>query len=218
VQNKLCGFLPTHKKVLESDVVYGTAKLQVDGEAISSKPVDSAIQVTQQIATGLLHDCSKLTLITKSTCAKAKGKICVIIYSYEDVLPWQVSNQAKKSGCAGVIAFSTMETESVTSQFDDELLIPYVHVGKEEGLSILNGKIETTSSIQVDICGAACYPSWESNRCSSCWLCAGANFCELNNAPELNVVRKSNEYSEGHCSQCPSGDNIDPINCLFQLG
>jgi hypothetical protein len=87
-------------------------------------------------------------LITKSTCAGAKGKICVIVYSYEDVLPWKVSNQAEKSGCIGVIAFSTMETESVTSQFDDELLIPCVHVGKEEGLSILNGKIGTTSSIQ----------------------------------------------------------------------
>jgi hypothetical protein len=40
-----------------------------------------------------------------AVCPGAAGKMCLIEYKQQFALTWQVSRQAAKSGCVGIIAF-----------------------------------------------------------------------------------------------------------------
>lgn len=84
----------------------------VDGEPILSHPVDGTKQAPHQNATGTLHNCTILALDPKNICPGAEGKTCLVFFVVLVSPVWQVSNQAEKSGCAGIIAFSPGEYES----------------------------------------------------------------------------------------------------------
>ena len=77
----------------------------------------------------------------------------------------QLSNQAEKSGCVAAVAFDRIYDVSPHSNSDSQLLIPYVYIGKEDGLN-LQDRIGSETLIQVDVFDDGCYPSFESNRCN----------------------------------------------------
>jgi hypothetical protein len=140
----------------------GASKVWVDGVAIPSQPVSSAIQSSHQNATGALHDCSNLSLESASLCQGAKGKMCLVHFenkSAEDTIfnaePWQVSDNAEESGCVGVIAFDQTYYGPQWHGLS-ELLIPYLYIKEEEGLVLLDSKIGKDAKVEVDIFGAAC--------------------------------------------------------------
>jgi hypothetical protein len=146
-----------------------------------------------------------LILDPKTTCPGAQGKICLIHFKEQFAIPFQVSDQAEKSGCLGVIAFIE-PYEHPFSNSNSELLIPYTYIPIEEGKKLLENKIGATAEIQVDIFGAGCYPAWESDMCSLTWPCTEGTFCDFNSVPLEN-----DQYSEGYCRPCPE----DHVRCYF---
>lgn len=188
----------------------GVSKLLVDGEPILSQPIDSAIQTSQKSASGPLHDCSYLILDQETICSGAEGKICLIEFIEQFAIPWQVSNQAEKSGCAGVIAFIDIY-DGPMSNSNSELMIPFIYIPIEEGRKLLKNKIGEIAKIQVDIFGAGCYPARQSNMCSATWPCDDGYFCEFNSVPVENESDLNDLYSEGYCRSCPES----PVMCYF---
>ena len=199
---------------------YGAAasSLVVGGVTLDSQPVDSAIQTSKQLVTAPLHDCSNLVTDTKNICEGAEGKMCLVYFDSQFAVPWQVSNQAERSGCAGIIAFLPSFYDSPMSHSDTELFIPYVYVSKEDGLDLLN-KIGEDATVEVTVFGGACYPSWESNICSASWPCDEGEFCEYNSRPiENEGSGVTFQYTEGWCLNCPTdveSGEPDPMACYF---
>mmetsp|Transcript_148 Transcript_148/g.181 ORF Transcript_148/g.181 Transcript_148/m.181 type:complete len:948 (-) Transcript_148:263-3106(-) len=199
---------------------YGAAasKLFVDGEPILSHPIDGAKQDVHQNATGALHDCTVLTLDSNNICPGAEGKICVVDFKVQYALIWQVSDQAEKSGCVGVIAFYPGEYESPYYHSNSELLIPYVLVSDEDGTNFLNN-IGANAAIEVNVFGGACYPNniGDGQTCNKEWRCLGGDFCEYQSDPVFNE-EWGFRYSSGTCRPCPvdvdTGDS-DPWSCYF---
>ncbi|KAL7488284.1 hypothetical protein ACHAW6_013868 [Cyclotella cf. meneghiniana] len=192
----------------------GVSKVWIDGVPILSQPIDSATQTSRTTVFGPLYDCSNLILDPKTTCAGADGKICLIEFKQQFAIPWQVSNQAEQSGCAGIIAFID-HYDSPMYHSNSELLIPYVYIPIEEGRKLLKNKIGATAKIKVEIFGAGCWPGWDSNMCSLSWPCDGGNFCEYNSVPieHENHLEESVLYSEGYCRPCPE----NPVACYFDF-
>ncbi|KAL3801630.1 hypothetical protein HJC23_013135 [Cyclotella cryptica] len=190
----------------------GVSKVWVEGEPILSQPIDSAIQASHMTASGPIHDCSNLILDPKATCLEAEGKICLIEYTEQFAIPWQASNQAELSGCAGVLAFIE-PYDGPMANSNSKLMIPYAYIPIEEGRKLLKNKIGETAKIQVDIFGAGCYPAWESNMCSATWSCNDGHFCEFNSVPIENESdpNESDRFSEGYCRPCPE----NPVLCYF---
>ena len=214
--SKVCGEFATSKKGRQNCLdcrlfCNGTSvsKLFIDGEDIVSKPIDSAVQASYQTATGDLHDCSMLPFNPKSICPGAGGKICLI--DKQSSYAYQLSNQAEKSGCVGVVAFDSIDDVYPHSNSDSQLLIPYVYIGKEDGLNLQN-RIGSATQIQVNVFGAGCYPSFESNRCNQQSRCEQGSYCLFHNAPDS----ENNMYTEGHCRLCPIRfDEPDPMDCIY---
>ena len=185
------------------------SKLFIDGEVIDSKPIDSAVQASHQTATGDLHDCLMLSLDVNNICPGAKGKMCLI--DKRGSYAYHLSNQAEKSGCVGVVVFDSIDDDSPHSNSDSQLLIPYVYIAKKDSLSIQN-KIGSIAHIQVEVFGAGCYPSFESNRCNQQSRCKDGSYCSFHYAPDS----ESNMYTEGHCRLCPLRfEEPDPMDCIY---
>ena len=194
---------------------YGAAasKFWVDEEALVSQPIDIATQTSNQSASGVLHDCSDLILNPKNICPGAEGKICVIYFKQQFAITWQVSDQAEKSGCVGIVAFELNNIEVPMSHSFDKLLIPYVYVAKEDGLKLLNEKIGKEAKLEVNVFGGACYPTWESKKCSNSWPCDTGEYCDFKSVPS----GEGNIYLQGNCIPCPQDENgeSDPLACYF---
>jgi hypothetical protein len=173
----------------------GSSNVWVNGEHIPSQPIGNAMQSSYQSAEGELYDCSSLILDSSATCEGAEGKLCLIYYEEQFALTFQVSNQAEKSGCIGIVAFLIEDTETPIAHSDDELLIPYVYVTNAHGMNLLNNGIGSTVKVEVNVYGAGCYPGWESNMCSATWPCEEDTYCNFNSAPE----GEGDLYTEGYC-------------------
>jgi hypothetical protein len=185
----------------------------VEGVAIPSQPVYSAIQSSHQNATGALHDCSNLSLESASSCPGAKGKMCLVYFenkTADDPIinagPWQVSGNAEDSGCVGVVAFD-QAYDGPPSHSSAELLIPYVYITEEEGLVLLGSKIGMDAKVEVDIFGATCLSrEYGYGACNTDFPCDDDSFCGFTWGPIGPDL-----YSEGDCLPCPE----DPTGCYF---
>jgi hypothetical protein len=193
-----------------------TSKLLVDGEVLSSQPLDGAIQASHQNASGQLYDCSILAADPHNTCPGAEGKVCLIHFNDQNIefFSWHISNQLEESGCLGVIAFIEGFNGPVNFDNDDTpLLIPFVFIENGEGISLMQSKIGSNATIQVDVLGVGCYPP-DSGRdiCRGDWHCKDGDFCVY-----YDRLVGPDTYNEGYCDPCPSdahGDP-DPLACYF---
>ncbi|KAL7484675.1 hypothetical protein ACHAW6_010307 [Cyclotella cf. meneghiniana] len=181
------------------------SKVWVEGEPISSQPINGAIQASHQTASGAMYDCSKLILDPNNVCPGAEGKICLIDFNETLAIPWQVSKQAERSGCAGILAFID-PYDLPFYHSNSELLIPYTYIPIKEGRKLLKNKIGATAKLQVEIFGSGCYPGWDLVSCSATLPCKEGTFCVFNDAPLENDF-----FSEGYCQSCPE----DPVGCFF---
>jgi hypothetical protein len=124
-----------------------------------------------------------------------------------------VSNKAEESGCKGVIAF-VEGYEGPTSNADTPLLIPYVYIEKEDGMKIIQNKIGSNATIQVEVFGAACFPpDWGGyNICHQNLPCENGNHCQY----AYQLIGRD-MYNEGYCDSCPTDANGDPnpLGCYF---
>jgi hypothetical protein len=194
---------------------YGAAasKLWVDGVAIPTQPIDSAIQSSHQNAIGPLHDCSILASANPTMCSDAEGKMCIVHIKEQNWLHWEISNYAEESGCVGIIAFRPGFYDSPFSHSDSELLIPFVYVTEDEGLALLDSKIGMNAEVEVDVFGAACYPAYpgdsdSDNVCKSNLPCDAGDYCQFNTNPIAPGL-----YEAGYCTPCPD----DPTACYFGM-
>eukprot|EP00956_Cyclotella_meneghiniana_P035613 scaffold116398_cov30-Cyclotella_meneghiniana.AAC.1 len=197
-----------------------SSELSVGGKMMASQTFQEAIQSSESEATGALHNCTVLALDPKSTCDGAEGKICVVKFGDENTNPWiaQVTNQAERSGCVGVIAFVTFDVEFFPSHWNAELLIPSVWVSQEDGAMLLNEKMGEIANVKVDVYGAGCFSHWgwsEGARlCNDEAPCNSENFCN-----SAAYDRGEEQFgSDGYCFPCPrdASGAIHPMSCYFE--
>jgi hypothetical protein len=189
------------------------SKLWIDGEVISSQPLGKAIQSSRQNASGLLYDCSILAGDFNTSCPGADGKVCLVHFDDQNGFPWYVSDTAEKSGCIGVIAFiEGYEGPHSAGNGDTPLLIPYVYIENEEGMALIQSKIESVATIQVDVFGALCVPNSGWETCRENLPCENGDFCYY----ESQLVGQD-IYSKEHCFPCPTEADGDPdlLACYF---
>jgi hypothetical protein len=219
------GFIATRegrqncKNCVLSCTVVRSSKLSVDGEVIASQPIDHAIQKSHQNASGSLHDCSDLIFDSKSICLGAEGKICLVHFDTNSSdYDWQVSKQANKSGCVGVVAFQDgfdeacdVEIGSCSSNSNSELLIPYVFIKEEKGSNLLINKIGSNATVEVDVFGAYCSYTGE-EFCTAIVSCEEGTFCLFYYGPMGQDM-----FNEGECYSCPKYANgdLNPLGCYF---
>jgi hypothetical protein len=192
------------------------SKLWIDGQFTSSQPLAGAIQSSHQNASGLLYDCSILAGDSNTSCHGAEGKICLVHFDNENGFSWHVGNKAEKSGCTGVIAFIE-GYDSPLENADTQLLIPYVYIEEEEGKALIQSKIESIATIQVDVFGALCDRNWaEMGTCRENLPCDNGVFCYYQSQPGSQLLGPD-VYSEGSCFLCPIDANgdPDPLACYF---
>jgi hypothetical protein len=187
------------------------SKLWIDGELILSQPLDGAIQSAHQNASGHLYDCSILAADPQNTCPGAEGKVCLVNFNNQNIGYWLVPQKAEESGCIGVIAF-VEGYEGPKSNGGATLLIPFVYIEREEGISLIQSKIGSNATIQVDVFGAACEPNWGWSTCHRNLPCENEFYCEYESQPIGPDM-----YSEGYCHFCPwdANGNPDPLACYF---
>lgn len=93
--------------------------------------------------------------------------------------------------------------DSPFSHSDSALHIPYVYVTNEDGQNILNNKLGTNATIEVDVFGSACYPvagtGDAADVCGVSWSCDDGDFCEFNSVPTETGSGVTFEYSMGNC-------------------
>ena len=188
---------------------------------VPSQPISLAIQSSEQQVSGALHNCSNLALNSENICSGAEGKICVVGFNEQVVWPWKLSNQAEKSGCIGLIVFINKDDDlplPLPSHSNSELRIPFVYISREDGVKILDDKIEKAADVEVNILGAGCYPlqnsTEESFLCSTRLPCDTGDFCEYNAVPF-----SEDQYGEGYCEPCPKDAHgeIHPLSCYFDV-
>ena len=191
-----------------------TSKLWVDGSITPSMPIYEAIQSSKQKASGVLHDCSVLTLDATSTCPGAEGKMCLVLVmnDSETFICNKISTKAENSGCVGVIA--SYDDANVTTHGYTELLIPFVFIEEKEGLKLLDENIGTAAKVEVDVFGAECFPysNYFNNICDQGKTCVYDEFCAFSFTPIDEDV-----YDSGVCKSCPKDSNgePDPLACYF---
>jgi hypothetical protein len=154
------------------------------------------------------------------TASYSSGKICIVYFEEQFALHWQVSNQAEKSGCVGLIFYRPGFYDSPFSHADSLLLIPIVYVTYEEGTKIKNKLGNAT--IHTENFGSACYPPYPgdaSNKCDAGWPCDDGQFCEFNSIPVETGSGIVFEYEAGYCRPCPEDEegNPQPIACFFDF-
>ena len=193
------------------------SNLWVNGESMSSRPIDGAIQASHQNASGALHDCSSVwNSGAAKTCSGAKGKICLtsIANDTDHYIFWVISDQAELSGCVGVVVFGYIPYPFWHD--DTELLIPLVSVDKEEGLKLQSENIGADAKMEVDTFGATCFLDsfWPIYYCNIKDPCHQGEFCAFWRLPIAE-----NEYREGDCQPCPKDSNgdPDPLACYFDV-
>jgi hypothetical protein len=225
------------------------SSLYVNGEYYPTQPIDCTMQETPKLnATGELIDCSDdFVGSTTSTCPGAEGafikavlnmhslicshlmhlhtasscigKICIVYIDTAMVL-WQVSNQAEKSECVGLIFYRRGAYDAPFCHADSVTLIPIVFVARENGLKISNKLGNAT--IHTEVFGSACYPPYpgdSSDTCDTSWPCDDGKYCEFNSQPIETGSGINFEYEEGYCIPCPEDEQgvPRPIACFFDF-
>ena len=187
------------------------SKLWVGEESIPNMVVDGATQSSRQEASGTLHDCSVLALDEKNTCPGAEGKMCLVALTNETTWKeWKISNQAEKSGCVGLVAFTNFY--HFYTHDDSELLIPFVNVQEEYGSKFLSEDIGGDAKVEVEVVGTECFELLYSPCRANSHCIKEDEFCVYHSIPTVDEV-----YEEGDCFPCPRDSNgePDPLACYF---
>jgi hypothetical protein len=183
---------------------------------ILSQPLKGAIQSSHQNASGQLYHCSILAGDPNTSCRGAEGKMCLIYFDNQKGFSWHVSDTAEESGCIGVIAFIKGFNGPVNfDNADTPLLIPFVYIENGEGQKLIQNKITSNATLQVDVFGVGCYAT--SSRisrdiCRGDWHCKDGDFCVY-----YDRLVGPDMYNEGYCWSCPTDANGDPnpLACYF---
>jgi hypothetical protein len=98
---------------------------------------------------------------------------------------------------------------------DTPLLIPFVYIENGEGQKLIQNKIGSNATLQVDVFGVGCYAT--SSRisrdiCRGDWHCKDGDFCVY-----YDRLVGPDMYNEGYCWSCPTDANGDPnpLACYF---
>jgi hypothetical protein len=145
--------------------------------------------------------------------------VCIVYFKEQFAFSWQVSNQAEKSGCVGLI-FYRQVYESPFSHYNSPTLIPIIYVLYEEGVKITNKLGNAT--IHTEVFGTSCYPPWPGSYASLCdadWPCNAGDYCNYNSVPIETGSSVVFEYESGYCIPCPTDEQGTPrpIGCFFDF-
>ena len=123
---------------------------------------------------------------------------------------WKISDQAGKSGCAGVIAF--VNFFYFFDHDSSELLIPFIYVEEEFGSKFLSEDIGVDAKVEVQVVGTECFEQQYSPCRANSHCVKEGEFCVFYLVPTVDDV-----FEEGECFPCPRDSNgePDPLACYF---